>query len=127
MPSRPWVTSEQVKDYSEINAVRNRSDDRVRFDISRAEEYVISYTNNSFEDYERIPQSVKTAVILLAEAYGSNAASASRELASETFDDYSYTAKFSEIKTDSLYLSSLLDKYKLSGVKGNVNVRLRRL
>lgn len=46
---------------------------QLQTDITRAEEYVIAYTNNKFEDstaYPTIPAAVKTAVIILAEAYG---------------------------------------------------------
>ncbi len=127
MPQRPWVTPRQVKSYSEIKAVQERTDERLKVDISRAEEYVISYTNNTFEELEQIPESVKTAVILLAEAYGNNAVLSSREMTSETFDDYSYTAERSEIKPDTLWLGSLLDSYKIKAAKGNVTMRLRKL
>ena len=49
MAKRPWVTPEVVKDYSEIPAVQKRSDARLTVDIARAEQYVVTYTHNSFE------------------------------------------------------------------------------
>ena len=48
MAVRPWATPEEVRDYSDIKAVRERTDERIAVDISRAEQYVISYTNNDF-------------------------------------------------------------------------------
>ena len=63
MAQRPWVTPQEVKDYSEIPAVQQRSDTRLTVDIARAEQYVITYTHNSFKDEEEIPPPVKTAVL----------------------------------------------------------------
>ena len=71
MADRPWVTPEEVKEYSEIPAVQQRSDARLAVDITRAEQYVITYTHNSFKEGD-LPQAVKTAVLILAEAYGHN-------------------------------------------------------
>lgn len=59
MADRPWVTPEEVREYSEIPAVQKRSDARLKVDIARAEQYVITYTHNTFKDVEEVPQSVK--------------------------------------------------------------------
>ncbi|EJW90353.1 hypothetical protein YqbG, partial [gut metagenome] len=48
MAERPWVTPKEVREYSEIEAVQKRSDTRLTVDIARAEQYVITYTHNSF-------------------------------------------------------------------------------
>ena len=48
MAVRPWVTPQEVRDYTEIKSVQERNDTRIAVDISRAEQYVISYTNNAF-------------------------------------------------------------------------------
>ena len=93
MADRPWVMPQEVKEYSEIPAIQQRSDARLTVDIARAEQYVITYTHNSFKDTQVIPPAVKTAVLILAEAYGYNAATAANQVKSETFDDYSYTAE----------------------------------
>ena len=108
MPKRTWVTPKEVREYSEIKSVQERTDARLVIDISRAEQYVISYTGNDFSEYEEIPQNVKTAVILLAEAYGYNSAVSAKELKSETFDDYSYTADTSLKSFDDIGLKPLL-------------------
>lgn len=127
MAARPWVTPQEVKDYSEIPAVQKRSDARLTVDIARAEQYVITYTHNSFKDEEEIPASVKTAVLLLAEAYGHNAAIAAKEVKSETFDDYSYTAETSQISIEALDLSALLDDYVKTEPRNGVTLRMRKL
>ena len=107
---RPWITPKDVKDYTELKEVRERADEKLRFDIARAEQRVIKMTHNRFdgEDYETIPEPVKMATILIAEAFAKNAVESSRRrLKSETFDDYSYTAESSIIDLDSLELEEL--------------------
>lgn len=129
MATRPWVTPVQVKEYSDRPTVKNRADVKVAIDITRAEQYVISYTNNSFGDntkYPTIPNAVKTAVILLAEHYGFSAVSGGGTMKSETFDDYSYTAADGSL-VDLLDLGALLDCYVITEPKGGITVRLRKL
>ena len=127
MPERPWVKPKEVRDYSEIKSVQGRTDARFVIDIARAEQYVISYTGNDFSEYEEIPQNVKTAVILLAEAYGYNSAVSAKELKSETFDDYSYTADTSLKSFDDIGLKPLLEDYMKDKDGGSIVMRLRRL
>jgi len=130
MATRPWVTPQDVKEYSDREDVQNRTDARLRVDISRAEQYVITYTHNDFtgEEYaEGVPEGVKTAVILLAEAYAYNAVVSTKELKSETFDDYSYTAERSTVSLDSLDLAALLDEYVVSAASNAVTMRMRKL
>ena len=76
MAERPWVTPEELKEYTEFEEVKNRADSKLKIDISRAESWVIDYCNNRFDDpekYPEIPENVKTAVLLIAEAYAHNA------------------------------------------------------
>lgn len=127
MAVRPWVTPKEVRDYSNNKDVQSRTDTQLVVDITRAEQYVISCTNNDFSEYEVIPQNVKTAVILAAEAYGYNSAVLSKELKSETFDDYSYTAESKEIDLSGLDIDSLLNDYVKVKPKNGVTMRLRRL
>ena len=73
MAARPWVTPEEVIQYTSHEDVLKRSVEKLAFDISRAELKVIAKTNNSFgEEYPEIPESIKMAVILLAEGYATN-------------------------------------------------------
>ena len=127
MADRPWVTPEEVRAYTEIESVQNRSDARLAVDITRAEQYVITYTHNTFADYEEVPDPVKTAVIILAEAYAWNAYIATKELKSESFDDYSYTSESSSISIDDLDLAALLDDYVIAQANCSVTMRMRRL
>lgn len=127
MAKRPWVTPKEIREYSEIKSVQERTDARLMIDISRAEQYVISYTGNDFSEYEEIPQNVKTAVILLAETYGYNSAVSAKELKSETFDDYSYTADTSLKNFDDIGLKPLLEDYMKDKDGGSIVMRLRRL
>lgn len=127
MAKRPWVTPKEVREYSEIKSVQERTDARLVIDISRAEQYVISYTGNDFSEYEEIPQNVKTAVILLAETYGYNSAVSAKELKSETFDDYSYTADTNLKNFDDIGLKPLLEDYMKDKDGGSIVMRLRRL
>lgn len=131
MVKRPWVTPEEVKAYTDIESVANRSDEKLAFDIARAELYVISYTGNDFSDedkYREIPVGVKTAIILLAESYAQSAGESTKRLKSETHDDYSYTASDStESKANVLDLGALLDEYVVGNTGGGVDMRLRRL
>ncbi len=125
--SRPWVTPDEVREYSEEKAVQERTDVRLRVDISRAEQYVITLTHNDFSKYKEIPEEVKTAVLILAEAYGHNAVLKNSGIKSENFDDYGYTVENTEISIESLDLAALLDPYVISEARGGITVRLRRL
>ena len=130
MAQRPWVTPEEVRAYSEIPSIKERSDAQLAIDITRAEQYIITYTHNNFEEYEEIPQEVKAAVIILAEAFARKATSrfTTHGLKSETFDDYSYTADDgTSIDFDGLGLAGLLDPWVLALPNCGVTLRLRRL
>jgi hypothetical protein len=133
MADRPWVKPENVKAYTDIEAVRQRSDAKLEIDISRAEQYVITYTHNRFTDCDEIPTPVRTAVILLAEAYALYAnilkATGGGAYKSETFDDYSYTAGENSFEDTikALDLAALLDDYVIDTPNNGVTMRLRKL
>lgn len=130
MAQRPWATPAEVKAYTEYSAVQNRADTKLQMDISRAEQYVISYTNNKFdsEDYMKIPSAVKMAVILVAEAYAYNATLSATDKKAETFDDYSYTlADATPIDIPSLDIAALLDDFTLAEARNGITMRIRKL
>ena len=129
MAKRPWITPQEVREYSEIPAVQQRTDARLAVDIARAEQYIITYTHNRFADYEEIPQAVKAAVIILAEAYARSATSKfiTQGLQSETFDDYSYTAADGTVDYTGLGLAGLLDDFVIAEATHGVTLRMRRL
>jgi len=124
---RPWVTPKEVRDYSEFDSVQKRTDVKLTIDISRAEQYVIDYTHNTFEKCSALPTSVRTAVILLSELYAHNAVERTKQLKSETFDDYSYTAESTILDIKDLDLPSLLDEYVNIQANGTVTMRMRKL
>jgi len=131
--TRPWVTPEEVREYTENPNVKERSDKRLELDILRAEQYVIRYTGNHFTDPDRfpeLPQQVRLAVILLAEMYASSAATSDKNSGnykSETFDDYSYTLADTAKKQENIDLGPLLDEFILSAPRRAVNMNLRKL
>lgn len=130
MAARPWVKPQEVKEYTEFQEVKDRDDKKLTVDIARAEHWVINYCNNRFDDekYSTIPEPVKTAVILLAEAYAHNAVEVTRaRLKSETFDDYSYTAESAVLSVKDLDVASLLDDYTIAQPQNGVTMRLRKL
>lgn len=133
MAARPWVTPDEVKAYTDYPKVQARADAKLKIDISRAEQYVITYTNNRFEDdekYPEAPESVKTAVILIAEMYAFNAAEGADgkgAYKSESFDDYSYTLADTTTKLDNLVLGPLLDDYVIVEARNGVTMRLMKL
>lgn len=133
MATRPWVLPKEVKAYTDIEAVQQRKKEKLEVDISRAEQYVITYTHNQFTEYPEIPGPVKTAVILLAEAYASYAYQLKKTgggaVKSETFDDYSYTAGEGTFDSaiKALDLSALLDGFIVAEPRSGVTMRLRKL
>lgn len=125
---RPWVFPNDVKTYTSHKEVAERPDERLAFDIARAEMKVIHITNNKFSEYDEIPDPVKMAVILVAEAYAKNdIEAAKKKIKSETFDDYSYTVEASTISLDSLDLEELLGDYIITDGIGKTVMRLRVL
>ena len=127
MVKRPWVMPLEIKDYSSSTAVKNRTDTQLTIDIARAEQYIITYTHNKFENFEEIPESVRTAVILLAEMYARNAAIYSKDVKSETFDDYSYTVADATTNADDIDLAALLDGYVIAEPRNGITMRMRKL
>lgn len=124
---RPWVTPQELREYSDLKQVQERTDARLTVDISRAEQYILTLTHNDFSTYTEVPQEVKTATLLLAEAYGYNAALKTKSIKSETLDDYSYTAEYAAISIDELDIAALLDKYVVAAPRNGVSMRMRKL
>lgn len=127
---RPWVRPEEVKEYTESAKVKERTDAQLKVDIMRAESYVIYHTHNRFDAElyaEEIPEEVKTAVILLAEAYAlKQIAQVAGNVTSETFDDYSYTVDTDTDFIDNLQIGPMLEPYIIED-KGKAIMRLRKL
>lgn len=130
MAQRPWVTPEDIKNYTDYKSIQGRDDKKLAVDIFRAEQYIIKYTNNDFKDEEVIviPASVKTAVLLVAEIYAYKAVEREGGFKSESFDDYSYTLQDSSVLDfDNLDLESLLEDYINTQSKNKTIMKLRKL
>lgn len=131
MAFRPWIIPHDVQNYTELKEVQNRSDEKLMLDIARAEQKIISITNNRFDDeikYPEIPEPVRIAAILLAEAYAKNAGEkAQRNYKSETFDDYSYTVGSSTVDLEALGLDELLSEFVVESGIGKTVMKLRSL
>lgn len=130
MATRPWVTPQEVKAYTDHKEVAARDEEKLKLDIARAELKVIRITRNQFrdEEYPVIPEDVRLAVVLAADAYAKNAVEKARkQIKSETFDDYSYTVGTAEVDLASLGLEELLEAFIVAPERGNTVMRLRRL
>ena len=121
-----WITADELRSYTNYPSVKSRSDNQLAIDIKRAMAAITNYTHNNFADGE-IPENVETACLLLAEAYAYNAMATSKEMKSETFDDYSYTANDTLVSISDLNLAPLLDEYVISVQSGKVVMNLRKL
>lgn len=125
--NRPWVTPEEVKAYTDHEEIAQRDASKLKTDIFRAEQKVISITHNNFDnaELEEIPESVKIAVMILAEAYANNSIEKSKkQIRSETFDDYSYSLESGVIDIDGLDLDYLLKDFMCDVGNGNVILRM---
>ncbi len=122
-----WITPDEVRDYTDIESVKKRSGSKLMVDITRAEQYIVTYTHNDFKEFEEIPAAVKTAALVLSEAYAHNSNISSKEKKSETFDDYSYTAESNLISIQSLDLAALLDEFVITKPNNGVTMRMRKL
>lgn len=124
---RPWVAPEEIKAYTDHSEVAKRDDAKLKMDIFRAEQKVISKTHNYFdsEKYKELPEPVRVAVIIVAETFAKNSIEkAKKQIRSETFDEYSYSVGSGVIDIDGLDLDDLLKDYMLDGNSGNIVFRM---
>ena len=125
---RPWISPDDVKEYTDYPEVAERSEGKLKQDILRAEMKIIKITNNRFDDdekYPEIPEQVKLATILVAEAYAKNLVErATKKIKSETFDDYSYElTETKDIDISGLDLFELLADFVIQS-RGNMHFRM---
>lgn len=125
---RPWISPDDVKEYTDYPEVTERSEGKLKQDILRAEMKIIKITNNRFDDdekYPEIPEQVKLATILVAEAYAKNLVErATKKIKSETFDDYSYElTETKDIDISGLDLDELLADFVIQS-RGNMHFRM---
>ena len=53
---RPWISPDDVKEYTDYPEVAERSEGKLKQDILRAEMKIIKITNNRFDDDEKYPE-----------------------------------------------------------------------
>lgn len=126
---RPWVTPNEVREYSDLPSVQNRTEAKLKIDIQRAESYIIHYCHHDFSTGKYaagIPKDVKMAAMLLAEYYAYSKQNVGSKT-SETFDDYSYTTSDSQIELSSLGLEALLDQFIEDKADERFIMRMRML
>lgn len=127
---RPWISPEDVREYSSLEDVKGRSDLQLGIDIRRAESCIHTFTNNSFpaEKYAGgLPEDVRVADIILSEYFAHNSAANGAAKKSESFDEYTYTTEGSFIEIKSLGIDALLEPYMIAKASGKAVVRLRKL
>lgn len=127
MAARPWVTPDEVKAYSDLDNVKKRDDGKLTVDIARAEQTVITRTNNRFDADMSIPEPVRVAVILIAEYFADKAVRGNREYKSESYDDYSYTVADSASGISWIEIDPLLDDFCIKESRSAVVMKMRRL
>lgn len=127
--ARPWIKPDDVKEYSDLEDVITRHEKKLKFDIQRAEAYIISFTNNTFSDIDYpdgVPNDVKLADMILSEYFAHNKQNIGKKT-SETFDDYSYTTSSYEIDVKSLGIDTLLKGHVKNKASEKVTMKLRKL
>lgn len=132
MADRPWITSQEIKDYTDYPKVQNRTDIKLQTDIIRAENYIIQKTNNDFADndkYPVIPPDIKLATMLIAEFYANTATQdPQKQYKSETFKDYSYTVDNAVTNVTDIDIEALINPYIIAeSANSKVNMKLRKL
>ncbi len=137
MATRPWLTPEELKEYTDFEKVKNRDDIKVKTDITRAENYIIHRTNNDFsnEIYITVPDAIKLATLLVAEYYSQSSAvdkdsdTLYSDYQSESFKDYSYTKKSSvrDRSVEDIDIDALISRYIKQPITDSVRIGLRKL
>ena len=136
MVTRPWLTTEELKEYTDFEKVKNRSDKKLQTDITRAENYLIHRTNNDFasDSYSEIPMDIKLAALLVAEHYSVSASVDKQsdclhsDFQGETFKDYSYSKKgITDKSVDDVDIDALISRFIVLPTIGTVNLKLRKL
>lgn len=129
MAKMPWITPQEVRNFTSYEEVKNKSDVQLAIIIQRATNKIINYTHNSFEDSENkvepLPEEIKNIAILLAEALTYNDYLTINGKKSETFDDYSYSADIKSISVEDI-LADIPERFVSSG-NGNVSFRMFKL
>lgn len=87
------ITPQDLRDYSEFEAVKERADNLLKFDILEAEANVQKQVEKPLADYVPIPAEIRLAVLKVAQYFAliNSDESISKGYKSEKIGDYSYT------------------------------------
>ena len=107
------IVPQEVRDYSTIKSVKDRSEEQLIIDIIQAESKLMEVTGRATDDaiFSPLPEGVNVFLIRWAEYYAANSDFAnSGQYKSETFDDYKYD-KFDTAKIVSPDINGLIKSY----------------
>lgn len=87
------ITPQDLRDYSAFEAVKERADNLLKFDILEAEANVQKQVEKPLADYVPIPAEIRLAVLKVAQYFAliNSDESISKGYKSEKIGDYSYT------------------------------------
>lgn len=134
--NRPFITPDNLRDFTSYESVRKRYDERLAGDISRAELYAMDFCGQDFSDIQEgsLPaERLVLAVTLIAEMYAFNAelkANAANDsgggpfVRSESSQDYSCSYSNSKddlISIEDLDIPGLLGHLR-SGAWGDIEI-----
>lgn len=108
----PFITANDVKEYTEFQAVKNRCDNgKIKNEILIAENEIYSVCGHKFETYTEAPAEVKLVCTQLAEYYALTSVDESsiKGYVSEKIGDYSYQMNSSGSFKKPIYINLLKD------------------
>lgn len=87
------ITPQDLRDYSAFEAVKERADNLLKFDILEAEANVQKQVEKPLADYVPLPAEIRLAVLKVAQYFAliNSDESISKGYKSEKMGDYSYT------------------------------------
>jgi len=87
------ITPAELKDYTEFEAVKNRSVEKLKLDILEAETYIDGFIDPKLSTYETLPEKLSLALLKVAQFFAlvNGDESISKGYKSEKIGDYSYT------------------------------------
>lgn len=125
------ITPQQVIDYTEFEAVKDRAPNKLQSDILQAETELFSKAGHRFDKspYPPIPSEVTLALVKLAEYYAliNSDESIAKGYSSERLGDYSYTLSDGRTVTKPAIDLLIADYVQKAAPKRPVSFRMRTL
>lgn len=124
----PLISPQDLIDYTDNVKIKSRPENKILIDISRAYSKLVYLCGQDLLSFEELPPDIKTSLILYSEYYGyTSILSASSNMQTESFDDYSYTVK--DVALQEPEIHALIKPYiKITSTpKRPMSMSLRRL